>query len=342
MSLEDAVQLCNKWKTEGLRVGFTSGVFDLLHAGHLDYLSEAKKHCDRLIVAVNTDDSVRRLKGPSRPIVPGEYRLRLVRGLKPVDAAFLFADQNNNNNIETLKPDLYIKAGDYDVSRLSSAPIVRKHGGDVCLIPLKFSQSSSEIIETVLERSAARCDRIAAEKARPAVFLDRDGVINEEIEYLHRPEDFRLKDGAVEGMKKLQDAGFALVIATNQAGIGQGYFSHEDFFRVNRQMFRHIAPHGICLDRIFYCPHGVGEKCECRKPLPGMLERGFRELKLIRESSWMVGDQKGDILAGKAAGVSTVLISDRQQDRDCGADVVARDLSEAADLIMERTGGQVG
>jgi rfaE bifunctional protein nucleotidyltransferase chain/domain len=330
---EQALTQIQTWQKQGLKVGFTSGVFDLMHVGHLDYLSKSKKVCDRLVVAVNSDASVRRNKGPQRPIVPAEQRAELISGLKPVDLAFVFEERNNNLNIEILKPDVYIKAGDYDISRLSSAPIVKAYGGSIELIPLVNSTSTSQTIETVLSRSAT-CLSAPTPKPRPAVFLDRDGVINKDIGYCHQPEQFQLLPGVLEGLKKLSDANYALILVTNQAGIGLGYFKHEDFFQVNRAMFRAIAPSGAGLDKIFYCPHGINDECRCRKPKAGMIERGFEELELIRESSWMVGDLVTDVEAGKAAGLKTIRLAEHEKESDTKAHFLAQSLEQAADHIL--------
>lgn len=328
-----AIQCIELWKADGLKVGFTSGVFDLLHLGHLDYLIKAKEHCDRLVVAVNSDASVRQNKGPTRPMVSERERLGLIAGLKPVDGAFIFNELNNNENIEKCRPDVYIKAGDYDISRLSSAPLVQSYGGSVHLIPLVNDSSSTGLIEKIESRSA-HCKPATSSKPRPAIFLDRDGVINKDVGYLHRPEQFELAPGALEGLSLLAQCDVAVVIVTNQAGIGLGYFQHEDFFQVNRAMFKACAPSGICFDRIYYCPHSLNEDCDCRKPSPGMLERAFEELTLIREDSWMIGDRRSDIEAAKAAGVSAIMIKGEEEplsDEPC-----LLSLKEAVDFLLEK------
>lgn len=305
-------QKIEQWQKQGQKVGLTSGVFDLLHVGHLDYLIKSKEVCDKLVVAVNSNNSVKQYKGPARPILDQVQRAKLVAGLKPVDAVFIFDERNNNINIETLKPDVYIKAGDYDKSKLSSAPIIEAYGGKVELIPLVEDTSSSNVIQTVLSKSIASFDALPKETPRKAIFLDRDGVINVDIEYLHEPDKFQLAPKVREACELLAQHNYAIIVVTNQAGIGLGYFEHEDFYRINRKMFKELAGTGLNIDRIFYCPHSVSENCECRKPKPGMIERGFRELNLIREESWMIGDRATDIEAGKAAQLKTILIGDAE------------------------------
>lgn len=332
---EQLKQQIELWQKDGFKVGLTSGVFDLLHVGHLDYLIKSKEVCDKLVVAVNSNNSVKQYKGPARPILDQIQRAKLVAGLKPVDAVFIFDERNNNINIETLHPDVYIKAGDYDKSKLSSAPIIEAYGGKVELIPLVEDTSSSNIIDTVLSKSLATFNSVEQVETRKAIFLDRDGVINVDIEYLHEPEKFELAPKVREACELLAKHNYAVIVVTNQAGIGLGYFDHEDFYRINRKMFRELAGTGLAIDRIYYCPHSVNEPCECRKPKPGMIERGFRELNLSREGSWMVGDRATDIEAGKAAALKTILIGDAEGVKTA-PDFRAGNLLEAVQHILEQ------
>lgn len=333
----EVMELCRRWQAEGLGVGFTSGVFDLLHAGHVDYLLQAKEHCDRLIVAINADASVRANKGPSRPVVQDVKRALLVGALKPVDAVFVFEELNNNRNMELLRPDVYIKAGDYAKAKLSSAKIIESYGGRVQLIPLKFSTSTSETIEHIVARCAPSFEAQAQDSTpRPTVFLDRDGVICDHIEYLHEPDKFKLTPGCAKALCELRSAGYRLVVVTNQPGIALGYFTHEDFYAVNREMFRQFKEQGVVVDRIYYCPHGESDACTCRKPKPGMLLKAGESLKIDFAKSWMIGDRESDIQAGRGAGVKSILITPVEAVTQ--ADHIVLDLQAAAEYILRPSG----
>ncbi len=131
------------WKTAGLRVGFTNGCFDLLHAGHVHLIDQARARCDRLIVAVNTDDSVRRLKGPARPVHGLDHRMRVLRGLRGVDLVISFDEPTPLRLIETITPDLLVKGADYTVETVVGAPHVLAHGGTVFLAELIEGLSST-------------------------------------------------------------------------------------------------------------------------------------------------------------------------------------------------------
>lgn len=133
---------------KNIKVGFTSGCFDLLHFGHLHVLQEAKKHCEILIVAVNTNDSVRRLKGLGRPINDATDRAGLIDGLKPVDFVIYNNDTNNNSLIRILRPDVHIKSGEY-AKTSTSAKIVDSYGGENVFIPVLPGYSSTKIMEKI-------------------------------------------------------------------------------------------------------------------------------------------------------------------------------------------------
>jgi rfaE bifunctional protein nucleotidyltransferase chain/domain len=133
----------------GERLVFTNGVFDLLHVGHLRYLQEARALGDALIIAVNTDASVRALKGPQRPIVPEDERLEMLAALSCVNFVTLFATPTPVPLLEQIRPALYVKGGDYREENLPEAPVVRGYGGQVHILSLVAGRSSTDIIARV-------------------------------------------------------------------------------------------------------------------------------------------------------------------------------------------------
>jgi D-glycero-D-manno-heptose 1,7-bisphosphate phosphatase len=337
------------WRKQGKTVGFTSGSFDLIHAGHAAYLEKAKEKCDILLVGVNTDSSVKKYKGENRPILPEKERLWLIAALGSVDYAFLFDERRNNVNIDVLRPDYYIKAGDYREEELTSKELVESYGGRVMLIPIEFKISTSDIIGRILlaeTGSGARpmeeqgCAHIPLMRTKTCrtVFLDRDGTINIDVEYLHEPEKFRLTPNALAGLKRMQAMGFKLVIITTQAGIGLGYFTKEDFYRVNREMFRQLASAKVIIERIYFCPHSLGDNCDCRKPKTALFERARQELCIDMQGSYMIGDKTSDIEAGRRAGCRTILLKTDRSDTEYKVkpDHVAADLLDAAKYILEQ------
>ena len=148
-----------------------------------------------------------------------------------------------------------------------------------------------------------------------AVFLDRDGTINEEKEYLHRIDEFSFITGAPAAIKLLNDAGFLVVVVTNQSGIGRGFYGEDAAHRLHHFMDEQLARQGARIDAYYLCPHhplhGIGDyrkECACRKPLPGMLTSAARDLSIALGSSFIVGDKLADVEAGLAAGCQPVLV----------------------------------
>ncbi len=139
-------RLAAAWKAEGLKVGFTNGCFDILHVGHLTQLEDARSRCDRLIIGVNTDASVKRLKGPERPINSEADRARMLLGLKAVDAVVLFDEDTPLELIRAVMPDLLVKGGDYTVDRVVGADLVLANGGEVHLTPIVEGRSTTAIV----------------------------------------------------------------------------------------------------------------------------------------------------------------------------------------------------
>ncbi|KCZ57160.1 hypothetical protein HY29_00090 [Hyphomonas beringensis] len=147
LSLDAAKAQVEAWRDTGLTVGFTNGCFDILHPGHLRVLEEAKSRCGRLVVGLNSDASVSRLKGPSRPVNNADSRARVLSGLTAVDAVVVFEEDTPLNLIEALQPDLLVKGGDYSIDTIVGADIVQARGGSVHIVPLVDGQSTTAAIE---------------------------------------------------------------------------------------------------------------------------------------------------------------------------------------------------
>lgn len=145
---------------------------------------------------------------------------------------------------------------------------------------------------------------------QPAVFLDRDGTINVEKNYLYRFEDWEWIPGAKEAIRIFNQAGYRVVVVSNQAGIARGIFKPSDVERLHLSVQHELASLGITIDAFYYCPHhpDFSGNCICRKPAPGMLVQASLDLNLDLTRSWMIGDKLVDVQAGHAAGVLSVLV----------------------------------
>jgi D-glycero-D-manno-heptose 1,7-bisphosphate phosphatase len=150
-----------------------------------------------------------------------------------------------------------------------------------------------------------------------ALFLDRDGVVNVEKNYLHKIEDFELMEGIIDVCRNYQDQGYIIIIVTNQSGISRGYYTEEDFAVLSQWMVEHFKSFGITITRIYHCPHheSIDGFCECRKPSPGMFLEARKEYDLDMAASVMIGDNERDIEASLNAGVGiNILLSSEATD----------------------------
>lgn len=143
---------------------------------------------------------------------------------------------------------------------------------------------------------------------RPALFLDRDGVVIVQEHYLADPELVRLLPGVAKAMNLARQAGFLLIGVSNQSGIGRGLFAEDDLFRVMKRLDELLAAEGTGFDSFHYCPHEPTAECDCRKPRPGLLDEAASHFAIDLENSWMVGDKGSDVAFGRAAGMGGILV----------------------------------
>lgn len=170
--------------------------------------------------------------------------------------------------------------------------------------------------------------------SRAAAFLDREGTLNvrpAEHEYVTSPSEFVWLPGAREGVRRLQQTGFVLAVVSNQRGVARGLVSVSAVRDIERRIQADLAPFGCRVEQFRYCFHDLADRCECRKPRPGMLLELARDLDLDLSRSWMIGDMQSDVGAGKAAGCRTAFIGSSREQR--GADVVAPSLDQASRKI---------
>lgn len=164
-----------------------------------------------------------------------------------------------------------------------------------------------------------------------AIFLDRDGVLNEDSGYVHRWEDFKFLPGVIEALKIFSSNNYKLIVVTNQSGISRGFYTTAEFKTLTKKMQSYLSDLGVQIDGVYFCPHlpledQEGETCLCRKPLPGLILQGAEEHDIDLSRSVMVGDKKSDISAGTAAGLNlSVLItgSNKHDEGVCYPDLLS-------------------
>jgi D-glycero-D-manno-heptose 1,7-bisphosphate phosphatase len=186
---------------------------------------------------------------------------------------------------------------------------------------------------------------------RPAVFIDRDGTISEEVGYVNHPSRFRVFPYSSEAIRILNDAGWLAILITNQAGVARGYFSEDVIHQIHDQLTRDLQNESARLDAIYYCAHhpSVGEPpyrsdCDCRKPKPGLIRQAAKDFEIDLTSSWMAGDRYSDIELARNAGLRSAFVLSgygrgeweyQSSSWACHPDLVCENLLEAVKSIVD-------
>lgn len=179
---------------------------------------------------------------------------------------------------------------------------------------------------------------------RQAVFLDRDGTIARYMEYCRRPQEFRVLPGVGQAIRRLNQAGFLVVVATNQSAIARGWLTLNTLEAIHQKMRRELKRFGAWVDAIYVCPHHPDEGCPCRKPKIGMFQQAAEELDLLLADSYVVGDRWLDVRSGRAAGSTTILVRTGhpvEPANDVIPDCTASTLREAVEWIFQQEGLRV-
>jgi len=139
-------------------------------------------------------------------------------------------------------------------------------------------------------------------------FVDRDGVINKEIGYLHEISKFKYIEGIIDGLKYIKSKGYEIILITNQSGIGRGFYNVEQFTKLNNWMLKDLKDKGIDILDVFFCPHSPDDCCQCRKPNPGLFLDAQKKFGINMNSSWSIGDKETDIKAASRAGIKKTIL----------------------------------
>ena len=168
------------------------------------------------------------------------------------------------------------------------------------------------------------------------IFLDRDGVINKEVNYLHKIDDFEFVDGIFDACLYFQQLGYKIIIVTNQSGIARGYYSESDYQKLTQWMLGQFEKNNIKILDVFHCPHGPDSTCDCRKPKPGMFLKANAKHNIDMEKSWMIGDKERDLIAANRAGIhNTILLKNSHKIDKSKASFFLDSIQRAKQIITE-------
>ncbi len=168
-----------------------------------------------------------------------------------------------------------------------------------------------------------------------AIFLDRDNTLILDDGYFHDSNKIQFLPGVIEGLYKLQSAGFLLIVVTNQSGIGRGYFPESDTVAMNKKIAEYLERHNVWIEKFYYCPHAPEMDCKCRKPKPFLVLNAVNEFNINIIQSFFIGDKAEDVETGRAAGAITVLLGSPKKSFSIIADLYAPDIKAASELIIE-------
>jgi D-glycero-D-manno-heptose 1,7-bisphosphate phosphatase len=168
-----------------------------------------------------------------------------------------------------------------------------------------------------------------------AVFLDRDGTINVDKQYVHRIEDLEFIPGVLDALARLAKTDYRIIIITSQSGIGRGYYTQHDYEIFTKNMLNKIKRNGGRIDAVYFCPHGPDAGCECRKPKPKMILDAARDFDIDLSNSYMIGDKEADTRMGDLAGCKTISVMTGKGEKS-EADYAAENLVDAIDAIINK------
>lgn len=304
-----------------------NGSFDVLHLGHVRSIQEAKNQGDVLVLIVNSDASIKKYKGPLRPILPEKERIGILEELSSVDYVVLFDDINPKRILSKIKPDIHCNGGDWGKDCIERE-VVESNGGKVYVLKWEKGLSTTNVILKITE--------VYKKPNVKAVFIDRDGTINHNKDgYIYKIEDFEFLPGVLKGLKKLSTTDYKIIITTNQSGIGRGYYTQADFDKLTEWMLAQFNDQKIRIDHIYHCPHHPDEKCDCRKPNIGMFLDAVKDFDISLNDSYFIGDTDSDVQAGREANLKTIKIGGKVSKKlKLEPKHYAKDFQEAIDYIL--------
>ncbi len=308
-------------KKKGKTIVLVYGDFDDFHYGHLDYLKNAKKLGDILIVLLRSDKIISARRNQIK-------RLETLAAVEYIDYLSIIDSEIPLRELDIIKPDIFCLNVDWG-KKAKEAKIIAKYGGKIKILAMPAYYVAKELVEYISEADSFN---------NRAIFLDRDSTINDEsLGAPSNKREFKFLEGVIDSLKKIaKKTNYKLIVITNQTGISKGDFNKKQLDRLHAHMIKTLKTKGITISGVYYCPHRAEELCVCRKPSPGMIFKAAKEHSINLEKSWFVGDKAHDLLAGHYAGTKTIKLGEKLRGPIQPTNY-ADSLSKALEIILKVT-----
>lgn len=310
-------------KTKNKIVGTINGTFDLLHKGHIDGINQARNKVDYLFIIVNDDISVKRYKGPSRPVENTHTRLNKLDLEFPDCYILYFSELTPIKILQRINPNIHFISEEWKGSPIENYFL---KNSKIRLIKKNFDISTSIKLKTL----------IGKEFINRAVFLDRDGTITKDRQYNNTVENFSFLENSINGMVQLTKLNYKLIVVTNQSAVSKGIIQKKDALAFNNKLISDSKNFGIKIDQV-YTSFSENDSSPYRKPNIKFLELAADKFGLSLSKCWFIGDKESDMLAGKLSNTKTIFIGDQKKVDSKLVDYYSKDLYAASKIILDNS-----
>ncbi len=305
------------------KIGLISGSFDVLHQGHKLALDFCKSKVDKLVVLINSDESIRLYKGNERPFIKLAERINDLNVYDNELFICMFNDLIPNNVLEYIKPDIYFLSSDW-IKNPVEKPILEKYNIKLLSHP-ELTNISTTKLNPKLDKSIG------------AIFFDRDGTINKDVGFLNSVDKIKISSKNLRAISKLSELNYLNIIISNQSGVDRGYFNVKAVEEINNKIIKIISDNNGRIDNIYYDTSTSEKPSKNRKPNIGMILQARDDYNISLKNSWVIGDKDSDIELGKKCNMKTIYIeNDKYKYKsDFEPDYILKNLMEAYKIIKK-------
>tara|TARA_A200000113_G_scaffold215492_1_gene219868 strand:- start:2300 stop:3280 length:981 start_codon:yes stop_codon:yes gene_type:complete len=300
--LKDKIDLKNYIESLSRKdsIGVISGSFDALHDGHKLALDHCSSKVDKLIVLINSDESIRLYKGNERPFIKLDKRIKTLNAYNNKLIIVSFNELIPNNMLEIIKPDIYFLSKEWIQNPIEKI-VLEKYNTKIQEHP-QLANTSTTIQNPEIDNS------------KGAIFFDRDGTINKDVGYLNNVNDIHIPKENLETISKLSELNLFNIIVSNQSGVGLGYFDTKMVKKINDEISRTINKNNGRIDKIYFDTSTNENSSKDRKPNIGMILKARKDFNISLRKSWVIGDKYSDIELGKKCNMRTIYIKNNKYD----------------------------